>query len=636
MRTVLTSEFSHRMKFPSLSLLLVSCTMSGLGLAGLSAGCRADAQPATPAQTQAREFDTSPDAPLVPMPERTTWAPGIRSETPARPAICATIAASSFGDGTREASAAIQQAVNACPPGQTVRLSAGTFLMNDFVQINKGITLRGAGPSETRLVKTNGARAGTYLVDDAEPILIVGPARWPKPDPDTSVDLAADAAPGAMSITVKGGGRFERGQFVLLDQDDFNAGAWLPLPRRLSSDERARIWASDLVVFNRHDPAEWSDGKFPDSLEWFSRANRPVNEIKEIDTVQGSTITFTTPVHIGYTTAKRAQLTRYYADNVHVRQAGIEDLGVSGGGNGNIRFEAVAYSWMKNVDDTFWSGEGVAISHSFRVEIRDSAIHHSAFSEPGGAGYAISLASGSSEVLIENNAVHDANKVMVVRSCGAGSVVGYNYMDNGVITSNLEWIETGLNGSHMAGSHHILFEGNQAFNYDSDNTHGNAIAMTIFRNHLVGRRSGYAGTSNQRAAGLMFGSWWHAFIGNVLGEDGRTNGWRYEDPGDGSGRSRNDAWDAGSVIWKLGYDPGHWDQVAGPKVRATVLRDGNFDYVTNQIHWDRAPRPLPASLYLTAKPAFFGDNPWPWVDPTGERKLGVLPARQRAGAPPAP
>ena len=47
------------------------------------------------------------------------------------------------------------------------------------------------------------------------------------------------------------------------------------------------------------------------------------------------------------------------------------------------------------------------------------------------------------------------------------------------------------------------------------------------------------------------------------------------------------------------------------------------------MHWDRPARVLPPSLYLTEKPAFFGTNPWPWVDPTGERRLGVLPARAR-------
>jgi hypothetical protein len=34
-------------------------------------------------------------------------------------------------------------------------------------------------------------------------------------------------------------------------------------------------------------------------------------------------------------------------------------------------------------------------------------------------------------------------------------------------------VEIGVNGSHMSGSHHMLFEGNDTFNMDSDNTHGN-------------------------------------------------------------------------------------------------------------------------------------------------------------------
>jgi hypothetical protein len=64
-------------------------------------------------------------------------------------------------------------------------------------------------------------------------------------------------------------------------------------------------------------------------------------------------------------------------------------------------------------------------------------------------------------------------------------------------------------------------------------------------------------------------------------------------------------------------------------VPATVLRDGNFDYVTDSARWDRQPQTLPNSLYLTAKPAFFGDLPWPWVDPVGANKIGTLPARLR-------
>ena len=87
--------------------------------------------------------------------------------------------------------------------------------------------------------------------------------------------------------------------------------------------------------------------------------------------------------------------------------------------------------------------------------------------------------------------------------------------------------------------------------HDSDNTHGSAIYHTIFRNHLLGFRRDFPGLSNGRAAGLAHGSWWHTFIGNVMGVAGQMGGWQYEDPG--NGRVGN-AWGGGPSIWKLGYD----------------------------------------------------------------------------------
>ena len=99
------------------------------------------------------------------------------------------------------------------------------------------------------------------------------------------------------------------------------------------------------------------------------------------------------------------------------------------------------------------------------------------------------FANGSSEALIENGISVQANKVMVARSSGAGSVVAYNYMDDGYHQrARRYWQEIGLNGSHMVGSHHMLFEGNYGFNMDSDTTHGNSIYHTFFRNYATGYR----------------------------------------------------------------------------------------------------------------------------------------------------
>jgi hypothetical protein len=105
----------------------------------------------------------------------------------------------------------------------------------------------------------------------------------------------------------------------------------------------------------------------------------------------------------------------------------------------------------------------VQINSSFRVEVRDSYIHQGSWPEPSGGGYAISVANGSSEALIENNIMTDANKVMVFRSAGTGSVVGYNYTDDGWIWGTQGWVEVAINASHMAGPHHVLYEGNYSF-----------------------------------------------------------------------------------------------------------------------------------------------------------------------------
>ena len=390
------------------------------------------------------------------------------------------------------------------------------------------------------------------------------------------------------------------------------------------------MWRGDKVAWNMHLPQQqyqddngFSDasgpydsapGTPPDAMSWFSRTDRPTCEIKEIASITGNTVTFTTPLHIDYRKSHTAQLTGYSGANAFVKNAGVESLTAIGGADGQIRFENAAYSWAKNIENTQWLGEGFAVNGSFRVEIRESFIHDGSWPEPGGAGYAISFAGGSSDVLVENNIILNACKVVVVRSCGAGSVFGYNYTDDSWDFDNPAWVEVGLNASHMAGPHHVLFEGNYSPNLDSDYTHGNAIDLTFFRNWLSGQRRSFTDTANVRAVGLAYGSWWDSVIGNVLGRPGQMSGWLYEDP---AMTGNNSNW-GGSAVWRLGYDPERWSMVPDPETLSTVIRDGNYDYLTNSVHWHKTPGgyALPSSLYLPGKPAFFGSATWPWVDAT--------------------
>ena len=608
---------------------------------------------------------------ILPTDRATAWNPGLMSfgGISNRITIFTNLDASTFGNGAQDASPGIQAALEACPAGQVVLLSAGTFTVNNYLLIHSGITLRGAGPGVTVLQKTNGARPrisptqpvdpGTYN-PDAQPVVILGASRWPGPDTTRSQNLTADGAKGASSVTVHDAGVFTAGDFVLLDE--LSGASWQPTPAGFPGN--AKVWAGDRVAWNMHlpqqqyqddcdnsdatGPYDLGDGgqavRPPAAMSWFCRPDRPMCEIKEIESINGNTITFTTPLHISYRTSHTAQLTPYsdYSGSLpdrasaQVRGAGIEDMTVLGGADGQIRFENAAYSWAKNIENTQWLGEGFAVDGSFRIEIRASMIHNGSWPEPGGASYAISFADGSSEILVEDNISINVCKNMVVRSCGAGSVFGYNYADDAWDYDNPVWVECGLNASHMAGPHHVLFEGNSGVNFDSDYTHGNAIYMTCLRNWFSGQRKDFTDLQNIRCIGAAYGSWWDSFLGNVLGQAGQMGGWTYDDP---AMSGNNASWSSGADLWKLGYDPERWDMYADMATVTNAIRHGNFDYLTESQVWEPAisDHAIPASYYLGAKPAFFGGRAWPWVQPENvTHQIYSLPAMDRYNALPPP
>ena len=114
-------------------------------------------------------------------------------------------------------------------------------------------------------------------------------------------------------------------------------------------------------------------------------------------------------------------------------------------------------------------------------------------------------------------------------------------------------------------------------------------------------------------------------LGNVLGTAD-------QDPSPNRGYTYESFWPWKNDpvgMWRLGYDNDDWNAKADANVSSTLVREGNFDYATHQVHWTGGPQQLPPSLYLGSKPAFFGDHPWPWVDAAGNARLSTLPARAR-------
>ena len=210
-------------------------------------------------------------------------------------------------------------------------------------------------------------------------------------------------------------------------------------------------------------------------------------------------------------------------------------------------------------------------------------------------------------------------------------------------------------------------------NLDNDDTHGNAVYHTYFRNWGTALRTpftdpslgkvvndaakiGYAcGTTGPsgcwsvppaplRAAGPMMHDYWFAYVGNVLGTPGVTtsaNGWTYN-----GNLSTNDH------IWMLGWNAGaatQTDPNLTASIGAFIFRHGNYDYVDGKIvDWTSGySQTLPNSFYLSSAPEFFSAGTsckyqWPWVTPTGSSPIQTnscggsgLPAKARynAGTP---
>ena len=62
------------------------------------------------------------------------------------------------------------------------------------------------------------------------------------------------------------------------------------------------------------------------------------------------------------------------------------------------------------------------------------------------------------------------------------------------------------------------------------------------------------------------------------------------------------------------------------------FRHGNFDYVNNSRLWDPNIRPdhtIPNSLYLSARPSWWGQLAWPPIGPDLNPMVGLIPAQAR-------
>jgi hypothetical protein len=175
-----------------------------------------------------------------------------------------------------------------------------------------------------------------------------------------------------------------------------------------------------------------------------------------------------------------------------------------------------------------------------------------------------------------------------------------------------------------------LWESNSANKIYYDFTHGSAGYTTSFRERLHGwmdaslNENGIAVTESNAAVELLYGARYMSVVGDVLGTAGHSIYYA-------ASSAQTDLFNPNvNVIFDVqgAWGP-NWAQ--DPVVTSTLLRGGNFDYVTQSVVWNGnvpagesassylATQSLPASFFRAARPVWFNTPwaavPWPAIGP---------------------
>jgi hypothetical protein len=516
----------------------------------------------------------------------TTWAsPGVAGGIAHRTTICTTLQPGA-------SASQINSALAACPSGQVVFLSAGTYRLSAGITFGSqsNVTLRGAGADQTLVQFSNGSSC-----NGLPSTICIKSAYVNNQEPPNATPWTAGYAVGTTVLTVGSTAGMQVGGILLLDQlnDSADSGAIFVCSDTSCTDE---------------------GGNSP------GRPNRGQQQLVQVVALSGNQVTITPGLRMPNWRASQHPGVFWNGSAPIVGGNGVEHLSLdvtSAAGENGIVFMYVADSWVQGVRVLNPARNHVWLWQSMRLTIRDSYFYG------GQSAHATSYGIedfSTGDNLIENNIFQHVTAPLSHNGANTGSVFGYNFAIDDNYTADGSapgWLIPGVL-YHEVGLSHLLHEGNDGLGALHDDIHGTTHFNTLFRNHLYGDIwNNPAKNSNTAIMNIASYGRFFNIIGNVLGRTGYYT--TYE----------TNLGENSKAIYALGWSPQN-PVPSDPQVKATMLRWGNYDTVTATSRFLAAEVPsglsqyanpvpasqsLPASFYLAAKPAWFGSTPWPAIGP---------------------
>ena len=532
----------------------------------------------------AGDTNALPGSGIIPDERLADWRAGVVSGVPGgiptnRTHLIDVTKAPYYADptGAADAQPAIMQAIAVAASNDVVYLPAGTYRIDStiYVGTKSWLTIRGAGPESTLVLP----RAGSGGISVG-----AGGADWWYSN-RLKLGIAASAPRGATVLT-------------LADTTPLNAS-----PYNGGIGQTCQLCASNDVSIPVVAPAHY---------EYLRR------QVSRIVAKTATTVTISPPLLFDL---PQSQGPRLAPVGFLVQSVGIEDLSMDGTNSTSTLLIGVsgAYAcWIRNVTLLNTRNYHISISDALQCEIRNCRLSTRLGDGSNGAGL---LVGTSSFCLFEDNIIaRQFPSIEVNSSCG--NVFGYNFCYDSTIYGVLG---CAINCNHGGHNCFNLYEGNVAPNIQCDGYHGSASHDTIYRNWFHGDSPGAEG---HWTVALNRFTRKYSLVGNILGKAALSNGsYSFGNPNMGNGDHTGTAQPSAGDWWTdwpamlaspMGGGPGPGGfQELDLDVEATTFLKGNFNYATNGVPAGESLGgvTLPRSLYLKAKPAWFGGLSWPPFGP---------------------